>query len=107
MFRNVCPSLITREDEVKFEAIRTNVNRPGLNGSNLGVCKLCRKLGGGKEKIYKYLRFSNLIKFCSDCQELIILFFYSFLGEYPLFTQMHINSMFAFCVLIVSITLQS
>lgn len=24
-----------------------------LNGSKLGSCKLCRKVGGGKEQIYK------------------------------------------------------
>lgn len=58
MFRNVCPSVVIREDELKFKTIRTNVNRPGLNGSKLGSCKLCRKLGGGKERIYKYEIFT-------------------------------------------------
>lgn len=58
MFRNICPSLLIREDELKFKTIRTNVNRPGLNGIKLGSCKLCRKLGGRKEQIYKYEIFT-------------------------------------------------
>jgi len=61
MRRNVSPSLIIREDELKFKTIRTKVNRPGLNGIRLGSCKLCRKLGGGRSKFtnMKYLLFSN------------------------------------------------
>lgn len=53
IFRNVCPSLVIREGELKFKTVKTNVNRPGLNGRKLGNCKICRKLEGGKEHIYK------------------------------------------------------
>lgn len=61
MFRNVCSTLVVRQDELKFKTIRTNVNRPSLNSSKLGSCKLCRKLGGGRSKFtnMKYLLFSN------------------------------------------------
>lgn len=43
--------LIMKEGELK--TVKTNVNRPGLNGRKLGSCKLRRKLEGGKEHIYK------------------------------------------------------
>lgn len=70
MLRDVYSRLVSRADMLKFTTMKTNVNRPGLNSSKLGNCKLCRKLGG-KEQIYRRNLYYSpvLILFCSDWQE--------------------------------------